>query len=202
MAGRPLLTALKQRIEKEGLEDQIFEALADGLSIGKMCEKFKISSRKMFYDWKKNVPSLEEKWQAAKKISAEAHVELAEDALDKLAKQSHVTSADVALTTQVIKYRQWLAGVRDKDQYGPTDIAKIQINIGDLHMEALQSQGARPQIAAVGLPALKIPEAEYEEIEGESSNDGEADALRGTVELGPSTPLASPSLALELGELL
>ena len=195
--------ALKQRIEKEGLEDEIFEAISDGLSIGKVCEKFGITSRKMFYDWKKNKPELEDKFQAAKKFSAEAHLELAETALDALDKQSHLTSPEVALVMGKVKYRQWLAGVRDKEQYGPQDTARIQINIGDLHMAALQSPGARPQIAAAPVPETLIPVEDVPfEIEGETSQDGEAEAYSGKMENGPSTPLASPSLAPELGDLL
>ena len=202
MAGRPLLVALKKRIAEDDLEDEIFEAIADGIPIGKMCEMFGISSRKMFYDWKKNSPKLEEKFQAARKFSAEAHAEMAGEVLDKVGESKLLTSPEVALAMGKVKYRQWLAGVRDKEQYGTQDKANIQINIGDLHMAALQSPGARPQIAGAVSLEPEIPEADYEEIEGvkETSKDGEADAYSGNIEIRPSTPLEF--LAPELEELL
>lgn len=204
MAGRPKLLALKKRIAEEGIEDEIFEAIAEGESIRAICEQFDISSRKMLYDWVGKTGPLKDKFVAARLISADAHAEMAGEALDTI-DSALLTGPEVSLAVGKMKYRQWLASVRDKEQYGAQTGAAIQISFGDLHMAALQSPGARPQIAAVR-PSERIQDAEILHVEEaeDASNDGEADAYSGE-QSGPNAPLAVPAsdaLAPELGELL
>lgn len=210
MPGRPKLLALKKRIADEEIEDEIFEAIAEGHSIQRVCEMFDISSRKMLYDWKKNLHEGEAKFNAARRISADAHAEKAGDALDDLDGERLLTGPEVSLAIGKMKYRQWLASVRDKEQYGAQNGAAVHISFGDLHMSALQSPGARPQIEGPQetlIPAEEYAEAEIlsiEEAGDEASNDGEANAQTGEIQ-GPNTPLAVPAfgaLAPELGELL
>jgi hypothetical protein len=198
MAGRPKLTALKVRIAENDLEDEIFGAIAGGMSIGKVCERYDISSRKMFYDWKKAHPDRERKYAEARKISGEAHAEMAGDAFAALNKKDFVTGPEVSLAMGEMKYHQWLAGVYDKDQFGTKDEKNINISFGDVYMETLLAR-ARPSIAA--LEPEKIVEAEYEQIigPGDKGVEGEPDALMGE-KSGAVTPSESPvhSIAPEL----
>ena len=214
MPGRPKLFALKKRIAEDGLEDEIFEAIAEGLSIANLCTKFQITSRKMFYDWKGKEGPRQDKYTAARLIAGEVHAEKAGEILDKLDDKLLLTGPEVQAAVARSKYQQWLASVKDRDQFGtPDQGATINLSFGDLHMAALKSPGARPQIEAPE-PTLLIPveepttgtfsslipvqEAEFEQV-GEAGNDGEADAQLGKID----EPISSPvSLAPELSDLL
>ncbi|MEE8607922.1 MAG: hypothetical protein V3S55_09965 [Nitrospiraceae bacterium] len=205
MPGRPKLLALRKRIAEEDLEDEIFEAVAEGLSITKVCEQFQITSRKMFYDWKGKEGPRQDKYTAARLIAGEVHAEKAGEILDKLGEPGKfITGPDVSLATARSKYQQWLAGVKDRDQFGPQDKgATLNLNFGDQHFEALMSPGARPHLSERGKPDPLVPiqEAEFVELENVGAgNDGEAEAQSGITE-GPITPPA-PTLAPELVDLL
>lgn len=207
MGGRPKLLALKKRIAEGDLEDDIFEAVAEGLAIGKVCEMFQITSRKMFYDWKGKEGPRHDKYTQARLIAAGAHAEKAGDELDALKDQVMLTGPEVAAATSRSKYQQWLASVKDRDQFGAQDKnPAVVLNFGELHFEALRSARPRQIVAPVQtlIPAEEHAEANthepyYEEIVG-VGNDGEADAQSGHIE-GPITPPA-PDLAPELGDLL
>lgn len=200
--------ALRKRIAEEDLEDEIFEAVAEGLSITKVCEQFQITSRKMFYDWKGKEGPRHDKYLAARVIAGEAHAEMAGEILDKLAGSKFLTGPDVQAATARSKYQQWLASVKDRDNFGPQDKgAIVNLNFGDQHFEALMSPSARPRIMpSQGAPTTLetlTPVEEYQEAEFENvgaGNDGEAKAQPGITE-GPITPPA-PTLAPELGDLL
>ena len=228
MAGRPKLLALRKRIAENDLEDEIFEAVAEGMSIGNLCEKFDITSRKMFYDWKRKEGPTHDKYLAARLIAAEAHAEKAGEILDELKDKTLLTGPDVQAATSRSKYQQWLASVKDRDSFGAQDKGPtLNLSFGDLHLDALRN--AMPQ-NRIEMPEVHIPfvqiddgtppitstvtgtdgpemfisleddaDADFEEIVG-VGNDGEAEAHSGPVE-GPITPLA-PALAAELGDLL
>ncbi len=212
MTGRPKLLALKKRIADEGIEDDIFEAVAEGLSITKVCERFGITSRKMFYDWKGKEGPRHDMYVAAKLISAEAHADLAGEELEALRGQTLLTGPDVTAAVARSKYQQWRASMKDRDQFGPQQGPAVVLQFGDLHFDALRKASAK----AIGrTPETLIPVEEHTEadpqepmfeqidIEDEiigAGKDGEAEAQSGHTE-GPITPPA-PTLAPELGELL
>lgn len=214
MAGRPKLLALKKRIAEDDLEDEIFEAVAEGLSIGKMIVKFDITSRKMFYDWKGKEGPRHDKYKAARLIAAEAHAEMAGEILDNLANARLLTGPDVQAATARSKYQQWLASVKDRDQFGAQDKSPaITLNFNDLHFDALRNAAptkrnrALPygttdtvQTSLAETQEAEIQEADFTVESAGAGNDGEADAQTGTT-YGPITPPA-PALALELADLL
>ncbi len=204
--------ALKKRIAEGDLEDDIFEAVAEGLPIGEVCEKFHITSRKMFYDWKGKDGDRNEKYKAARIIAGEAHAEKAGEILDDLDDKTLLTGPEVQAAVSRSKYQQWLAGVKDRDQFGTQDKgATVNLNFSDLHFEALrnarpgliadrtlQPVEERPSEVATTSQPLQIEEAHYETVG--AGNDGEADAQSGQIEGPISSP--APTLASELGELL
>ena len=196
--------ALKKRIAEGHLEDEIFEAVAEGLSVSKVCKRFDITSRKMFYDWKGKEGPRHDKYRAARTIAAGAHAELAGQILDSLDDKEFLTGPDVQAAVARSKYQQWLAGIKNRDEYGAQDkSAKVVLNFGELHFEALRN--AQPNLLPGHTPTPEyteyVPEADYVELETVGvGNDGEADAQSGQIE-GPISPPA-PALASELGELL
>lgn len=204
MPGRPKLLALRKRIADDHLEDEIFEEVAEGTPIGKMCEKFGITSRKMFYDWKGKDGDRHEKYLAARTIAAEAHAELAGAILDDLGDEEFLTGPMVQAASSRSKYQQWLAGVKDRDQFGSQDKGvQIAIGFGEMHFEQLRLH--RPDaIQAIEVETdpenedESIPEADY--VEEGVGNEGEATAHTGH-ENEPITPPA-PTLAAALQELL
>ena len=161
-----------------------------------VCNTFQISSRKMLYDWiKKGGDERAEMFRQARHLSADAHAEKAGDALNALGGTGFITGPEVTLAIGLSKYQQWLASVRDRDTYGANDGTKVQINIGQLHLEALQAVGAADMLQ---LPE-ETPEADFTVVEGQ---DDEADALQGD-KPGPIVPPEAPlGLSDELRELL
>ena len=156
MPSRPKLTALSQHIEANGGEDWVFEFVAEGLSMKKVAEAVGASSRGMLYSWIK--AGGEERKQKLKAARRESAHNLAEDGvgiLDDLADAQLVTSPEVSLASSRANYRKWLAGVRNREEYGERS-ALVEISIGDLHLEALARHSAA---------RLPIPEAEYEVID-------------------------------------
>ena len=204
MAGRPKLLALRKRIAEDDLEDEIFEAVAEGMSIGNLCEKFDITSRKMFYDWKRKEGPTHDKYLAARLIAAEAHAEKAGEILDELKNQTLLTGPDVQAATSRSKYQQWLASVKDRDSFGTQDKGPtLNLSFGDLHLDALRNAMPQNRNVVLGPPVFEHDQIPVEEANFEIvgvGNDGEAEAHSGPVE-GPITPLA-PALAAELGDLL
>ncbi len=212
MAGRPLLLALAKRIDTEGLEDLIFEAVAEGIPVGKMCEKFGITSRKMFYDWKGKSGARHEQYLAARLIAAEAHAEKAGEILDELKDKVLLTGPDVQAATSRSKYQQWLASVKNREEFGTNQAPAVVVAFGELHFDALRAgvptKVIVPAVApptATQITAEPIREAEYEQLDIEDEvavgNDGEDEAQSGTTLDPISPPTASPSDS-ELADLL
>ena len=212
MSGRPKLLALRKRIEADGTEDEIFEAVAEGLPIGKLCTKFGITSRKMFYDWKGKEGVRHEKYRAARTIAGEAHAELAGEILDELDGKILLTGPEVQAAVSRSKYQQWLASIKDRDQFGVQEKgATVNLNFGELHFDALRA--ARPKLIATSPPIITAEDIEvsdlgdggepyYEPVDETvgAGNDGEADAQSGQIDEPISPP--APTLAPELGDLL
>ena len=147
MPGRPKLFALKKRIAEDGLEDEIFEAIAEGLSIANLCTKFQITSRKMFYDWKGKEGPRQDKYTAARLIAGEVHAEKAGEILDKLDDKLLLTGPEVQAAVARSKYQQWLASVKDRDQLGTQDKGRTNnLTFGRFHMAGIKHPGSRPRI--------------------------------------------------------
>ena len=161
MAGRPKLAAFEKHIAKIGGDDVVFEHIADGKSMVRVAELVGASSRGLLYTWMKNPkrPEREDKRKAARRISAHATAEDAGLILDALADEQVGTGPDVQLATSRAKYRQWLAGVRNREEYGDQSGMTVNLSVGDLHLGALQRHSAA-SIAARDKP-MQIEEASY-----------------------------------------
>ncbi len=80
-------------------------------------------------------------WQAAKRQSADALVDEGLEILD--APADGISSADVQLRRYRANHRRWMAGVRNREEYGdqPPQV-NVGLSIGDLSLEALKSGGS------------------------------------------------------------
>jgi hypothetical protein len=159
MSANPILTKMEQQVTEQGGDDALFDRVAGAESIQSIMASFGLS-RTFFYRWLKNAPGRKDAYEAAKKLSAHA---LVEDGMYLLDNGQAFTPADVSRLQHRANYRKWLAGVRSRDEYGDAPQGKIDINlqIGQLHLDALRQAGLPPALpAAPG--QLPAQDADYE----------------------------------------
>ena len=153
MPSRPQLARLSDAIEKAGGEDAIFSLIADGEPMRVIADKLG-TSRGMVYHWiHAGGGEREQRWEAAKEIAAHVHVEDAGEILDTA---PGITSADVSLARARAEHRMHLAAMFNRRAYGEDKAAgvNVQIDIGQLHLDALRSSVQRPALRAAEAPAL------------------------------------------------
>jgi AcrR family transcriptional regulator len=159
MPGQPLLRAFSERIEREGIEDKIFERIAEGAESMRVIAASLGVSRGMLYSWiKAGGEERRMKFEVAREISAHG---LAEDGLDILDNTIAATTQDVQIATQRANYRRWLAGVRNREDYGErAQSPLINVNLGSLHVDALrhgQRQGnATPLVEGADVDVVPL----------------------------------------------
>jgi transposase-like protein len=161
MAGRPRLTALEKAIERHGGDDDaVFARIADGELIQEIAASFGASAG-LLRSWR-NAGGQERraKWAEAMRESAESHAEKSISIADELTDVAILTSADVSSAKLRSEQRRWMAMVRDRETFGEQRGPMVQIQIGELHLDALRQRG-RMQIT---MPT-QVVEAEVEEIE-------------------------------------
>jgi hypothetical protein len=183
MPGRPKLTAFSKHVEENGGDEWVFGYVAEGLSMKKVAAKVGASSRGLLYSWIDAGGEARKKaLKVARAISAHSIAEDAGEILDELADSlTPVTSADVSLASSRAKYRQWMAGMRNRDEYGDQSGVQINVSVGDMHLDALRRNGA-----------AQIPVIEAEVIEEEEA----------THTLPPGDEDATDTLPEELQELM
>lgn len=154
MTSRPIMRALAARIDVLG-EDEVFMRIAEGAKMREVAEWLGCS-RGLLYMWiRSGGDDRKAKFDAAREISSHGLVEDGQDILDGTIP---TTSADVSLAVARANYRKWLAGQRNKKDYGePERGPSLQINVQSLHLDALRQHGA------VRLPA-PVPALEGGEI--------------------------------------
>lgn len=145
MAGRPKLQALKKQIESLGGDGWIVDRIADGDKISDIAKDLGVS-RQLIYRWADASPERKELVHAALRASSHSLAEDAGSVLDDMAKKTDLSSAEVALASHRAQYRKWLAGVRNKEDYGDKAAPTVQISVGSLHLDALRVAGADPKI--------------------------------------------------------
>ena len=151
MPGRPIRTALLAAVAKDGGWDRIIERIADGETVLKIAAGYNVS-RNFFATILHEDAERGKLVYAARKRAAEALTEEALAIVDSVPE-----SRDALQKAKLqVDSRQWLAGKLDREQFGEAKpVALTQINIGQLHLDALRAQPKRDQ-----LPAPKIVDAE------------------------------------------
>lgn len=155
MASRPKWRAFERAINRAGGIEAITDLVVDGMTVKAIAATFK-GSRQLVYKYVNDPkhPDRRPLFRKAREDSADA---LAEDALDILD-----AGQDDAVGVQRAKHRadhrRWLAGLRNRADFGTkADVGVNQLNIGELHLHALQ--GA--QRVALPAPAADIVDADF-----------------------------------------
>jgi hypothetical protein len=153
MAGRPILDKLCAQIERAGGDHVVFDRFADGEPVRDIMQSFGVS-RTMFYAWiTRGGPERDKVYTESKRLRAHA---LAEDAGEQLDNARPLLPVEASIVKERANHKRWLAGKLNRDEYGDAPQVQInnQLNVGDLHLDALRAAG--------GPRALPIPSAEFE----------------------------------------
>jgi hypothetical protein len=91
---------------------------------------------------------------------------LVDDALDLADNESPSTNAEASQLRTRVELRKWLAGKRNRKYADAEKSAGVQINVGTLHLTALQTHGHRVDLPPAQTPtALPAPESEIVDAE-------------------------------------
>lgn len=163
---REKLHAYARHVEANGGDDWVFGFVAEGHSMRKVAELTGCSSRGLLYSWiKLGGDERKRRLTEARKLSAHCVAEDAGEILDNLATSTTpISSADVSLATSRARYRQWLAGMRNREEYGDKAGVEVNITVGEMHIDALRRHSAA---AIEAREAEQVAEADYEVIEDE-----------------------------------
>jgi len=179
MPGRPFMAALVKRVNDEGGPAWVCDMIADGMTVREVAGALGCSRRYVYMlrDLDQWNGEFKRMWDAAMKMSAEVEVEKAMADFERLDRVIDVdavtgeeirrvpTQSEVGLVTGRAKFRQWLAARKDPDTFGEQNAAaQVHLNIGSLHLDALQSVKAR-ELAPQTRGALegRVEEAEWED---------------------------------------
>lgn len=178
-----MMRRLVAQIDEAGGPEVVCEMIADGVRIGKVAEHWGVS-RRMLYMWRDRMDrergGVKDMWAEAVRLSAEADVERSLEDFERLDRVVEVrtdeegnarvvnripTAAEVSLVTGRAKFNQWLAARKDPDRYGDKSKLDVDVNLGDLHLQALKQmkQLQRPTVEAVAEDeTTEAEEADYE----------------------------------------
>ncbi|MAJ13010.1 MAG: hypothetical protein CMD09_03275 [Flavobacteriales bacterium] len=134
MTGRPILRQMLADIEKLGGIEKICEKISEGESIASIARDLGVSRNFLSSTLNKD-PSQKEALRLARKAKAEHY---ADEAL-KLADQCDESPNAISKMREQVSVRKWLASAHDPDQYAQkNNTTAIQVNVGDLHLNALK----------------------------------------------------------------
>lgn len=180
MPGRPMMRKLVVDIlAKPGGEEWVMDQLADGRTVRSIAEELGVS-RRYLYQWRDrqgHKERLKPMWEAAVRMSAEADLEASVADFDRLDRVIYTgedgqeerripQSSEVQLATGRAKFRQWLAGRKDPERYGEEKAGvNVNLNIGDLHVAAVESVKQRHRLEAQVPMEAEVVEEEVGEDE-------------------------------------
>lgn len=163
---KPGKPTFAERVAADGGDEIIFRRIASGELVTDIMESYGYS-RDMMYQWiNQGGEARRQAFEDAKRQSAEALAEQAGRIIDAAADAT--STAAVMVARERMGYRKWLAGIRDRETFGERAGAEIQVNIGQLHLDALRARGS-VRLAQQRRRELQeaVIEAEVEEIAGE-----------------------------------
>jgi hypothetical protein len=163
MAARPILRAFAKHVEENGGDDFVFDRIREGLSMAEVARACGASSRGLLYVWiNQDKEVRRRKLREARSEGADIIAEEAGEILDTLATSGGVvTSVDVQLGTARARYRQWLAGVRNREEYGDASPVAVTVNVANLHLDALRAHGPA-SLPTPKQPVLEAVDADFE----------------------------------------
>ena len=155
MPGQPIFTKLKHDIREIGGEGWFFEQVADGRMMNDIAKQFGIS-RGLIYRWMKSeVQEYEDKLRTARLLASH---NLVEDGMEIIDNANVESNAGVTKAKERANYRKWLAGVRNRKDYGEASKGPvIALNINALHLDALKAIGITAAALGPGASAALPP---------------------------------------------
>jgi predicted transcriptional regulator len=171
MPGRPALHKLAERIADAAAavgaspDEYVCSLVADGESVKQVAGRFGVS-RSMVYDWLRMDPTgeREQRFQDARRASAEVHADRAGEVLEEL-DPLIVTAPMVQLANSRSNYYRWMAEVRDREAYGSKPSVAVNVSLGSLHLDALRQAGRVEVLQAQEVEMLP-PADVIEELNG------------------------------------
>lgn len=132
MAGHIRRRTIASNLDKIG-EHTLLEKIAGGMTMAGLARDLNISNLSL-YHWIKKDPDRQERFKQARAIAADAWADECLDIAD--AADSVSANAD----RLKIETRKWLAGVTnpDKFQAKPAPATAVQVNVNQLHLDALK----------------------------------------------------------------
>ena len=132
MAGHIRRRTIASNLDKIG-EHTLLEKIASGMTMAGLARDLKISNLSL-YHWIKKDPERQDRFKQARAIAAD---QWADECLD-IADAADSISANADRLK--IETRKWLAGVTNPDKYQakPAPATAVQINVNDLHLQALK----------------------------------------------------------------
>jgi hypothetical protein len=128
------------KIAAEGGDEVVFRRVAAGETIASIMESY-ARDRDCWYTWiRAGGDKRRTRWEEAKKQSADALVDRAGEILDGAADAN--STAQVMIAKERASHRKWLASVRDRETYGDRNGPAVQVNIQQLHLDALRKLGS------------------------------------------------------------
>ncbi len=163
MPGRPIRRKMIADIrEQGGLEMAVFDRLRDGESLTAVARSFGVH-RSTLWRYLKKDPDRYAQYEQAQRDGAAAMVEGARQKLADVSEHAkdNANSAYVQAVRNEATYVQWQAGMTDRRAFGPPDhrTSLNVLNIGELHLAALQAHGG-PDTQALPEAPVDVPRLE------------------------------------------
>lgn len=163
MPGQPKSKAFALKIDQLGGMEWLAEAIMGGTSIIDLSEEIGCS-RGWLYGWMNKDPERHAQFKEARRISSFSHADDATQIVDQ-----DVHPALSGLVRERANHRRWLAERANPTDFGKEKAIGLQINIGELHLDALKQMNEPRVLEAVQVLALDDGDAD----------DGRADELTG-----------------------
>ena len=123
--------------------DIICMSIVAGQRINAIAEELR-TSRTTIYRYINHTADNAAAFREARRVGAAA---TAEEGLDIIDAADEGSSSAVSKAREQANYRKWLAGVQNREEFGPPQqAAVVQVNLGDALLGALQEHGGPAQI--------------------------------------------------------
>lgn len=160
MTGRPLGQAYSSKIAELGGDDWFFGRVAGGAKMAHIALEVGCS-REWLYTWLKQAPGRRERFKEAQRDAAPlVHEDAGEipAALEKLPKEE-LTPARVQVAKLRYDHEMSRARILDPETFGEKAGISVNIDIGQLHLDALRAKGSMTLQAKPAEP-LALPPAQ------------------------------------------
>lgn len=166
MAGHIKRRVIASNLDKIG-ETTLLEKIASGMTMAGLARELGISNLSL-YNWIKKDPDRQDRFRQARAIAADAW---ADECLDIADAADHVSANADRLK---IETRKWLAGVTNPEKFQSKPTTAVQVNVNQLHLDALRQLNLADQNHDAPTPSIEEPIVEIKQV---GSHNLDADDL-------------------------